>query len=85
MILKKLTKAAKEKVKAKAKPKAKATKKKASKKSANPILVAQKALGVPETGQYDWATTNKLQKFQILNNLPVTGEADKATLDALGK
>lgn len=91
MILKKLTKAAKEKVKAKAKPKtkakpkAKATKKKASKKSANPILVAQKALGIPETGEYDWTTMNKLQKFQIMNNLPVTGEADNATLAALGK
>ena len=75
----------KKKSKAKAKDKAPATKKKASKKSANPILVAQKALGIPETGEYDWTTTNKLQKFQILNNLPVTGEADKATLAALGK
>ncbi len=73
------------KKKSKAKAKAPATKKKASKKADNPILVAQKALGISETGEYDWATTNKLQKFQILNNLPVTGEADKATLAALGK
>ena len=89
MILKKLTKAAKEKAKpkakTKAKAKAKATKKKASKKPANPILVAQKALGIPETGEYDWTTLNKLQKFQIMNNLPVTGIADNSTLEALGK
>ena len=49
----------------------------------NPVLAAQKALGIPETGVLDYTTENKIQKFQILNNLPLTGEADEATLAKL--
>jgi len=63
----------------------KATKTVSPKPNLSPILAAQKALGLPETGQLDYATTNKIQKFQILNDLPVTGEADVETLEKLGK
>ena len=63
----------------------KATKATKKAKVSDPIIIAQKALGIPETGQYDWTTTNKLQKFQILNDLPMTGLADSETLDKLGK
>tara|TARA_R110000822_G_scaffold248865_2_gene376411 strand:- start:236 stop:475 length:240 start_codon:yes stop_codon:yes gene_type:complete len=61
--------------------------KKATKKAkvSDPIILAQKALGIPESGQYDWTTTSKLQKFQLLNDLPMTGLADSETLDKLGK
>ena len=62
----------------------KATKTVSPKPNLSPILAAQKALGVPETGVYDYATTNKIQKFQILNDLPVTGEVDAETLKKLG-
>mgnify|MGYP003674744360 FL=1 len=62
----------------------KATKTVSPKPNLSPILAAQKALGLPETGQLDYATTNKIQKFQILNDLPVTGEADVETLKKLG-
>ena len=70
--------------KSKAKPKVAsiATARKA-KVDANPVLAVQKALGIPETGVLDYTTENKIQKFQILNNLPLTGEADEATLAKL--
>ena len=68
--------------KAKAKVASIATARKA-KVDANPVLAAQKALGIPETGVLDYTTENKIQKFQILNNLPLTGEADEATLAKL--
>ena len=61
----------------------KATKTVSPKPNLSPILAAQKALGVPETGIMDYTTMNKIQKFQILNDLPVTGEADDATLKRL--
>jgi len=74
-----------EEKKAKA-PKAKSTKKKASPKKAvaNPVATAQKALGLPETGVMDYTTQSKIQKFQMLNDLPLTGEADEETLKKLG-
>ena len=62
--------------------KAKATAKKTN-VAKSPIETAQKALGLPETGIMDYTTMNKIQKFQILNNLPTTGEADDATLKRL--
>mgnify|MGYP006176041971 CR=1 FL=1 len=61
----------------------KATKTVSPKPNLSPILAAQKALGVPETGIMDYTTMNKIQKFQILNDLPATGEADDATLKRL--
>jgi len=66
--------------------KAKSTKKKASPKKAvaNPIATAQKALGLPETGVADYTLETRLSKFQMMNDLPVTGEADEATLSKLG-
>jgi outer membrane biosynthesis protein TonB len=66
--------------------KAKSTKKKASPKKAvaNPVATAQKALGLPETGVMDYTTQSKIQKFQMLNDLPLTGEADEETLKKLG-
>ena len=61
------------------------SKKKATKKvEANPVATAQKALGLPETGVMDYTTQSKIQKFQMLNDLPLTGQADTETLKKLG-
>ena len=73
------------------KDKKKATKTKAKAKVtapkkvvADPVATAQKALGLPETGQLDYTTETRLKKFQMVNGLAITGEADAETLKKLG-
>ena len=62
----------------------KATKTVSPKPNLSPILAAQKALGLPETGQLDYTTETRLKKFQMVNGLAITGEADAETLKKLG-
>lgn len=48
------------------------------------VTALQRALEIPETGDYDVATTGAVLQFQAARNLPVTGSVDEDDWRALG-